>query len=61
MNKNVGTADRVIRTIVGLSAIAAGVYFHSWLGAAGAVVMIPAILGADPIYDLLGVNTNKKN
>jgi len=60
MNKNVGTADRVIRTIVGLCAIAAGIYFQSWWGALGAVVMIPAILGADPIYDLVGVNTNKK-
>jgi len=60
MNKNVGTADRVIRTIIGLSAIAAGVYFHSWWGAAGLLVMIPAILGSDPVYDWVGMNTNKK-
>ena len=59
MKKNVGTADRIIRTVVGLSAIAAGVYFHSWFGALGAVIMIPAILGSDPVYGLIGVNTNK--
>ncbi len=61
MNKNVGTADRIIRTIVGLSIIGAGVYFRSWWGAAGGIVMLPTILGSDPVYDWVGVNTNKKN
>lgn len=60
MNKNVGAADRVIRTIVGLSIIGTGIYFSSWWGAVGGVFMVPAILGADPIYDLVGINTNKK-
>lgn len=61
MNKNVGTADRIIRTIVGLSIIGAGAYFGSWWGAAGGIVMLPAVLGSDPVYDWVGVNTNKKD
>ncbi|MBI1288875.1 MAG: DUF2892 domain-containing protein [Flavobacteriales bacterium] len=61
MNKNVGTADRIIRTIVGLSIIGAGIYFSSWWGTLGGLIMIPAILGSDPVYDWIGINTNKKN
>ncbi len=60
MNKNVGTTDRIIRTIVGLGIISAGIYFSSWWGALGGLIMLPAILGSDPVYDWINVNTNNK-
>ena len=60
MKKNVGKTDRILRTVIGLSIVAAGFFYGSWLGLIGAALLIPAVLGSDPVYDMVGVNTNKK-
>ena len=60
MNKNVGSTDRVIRVIVGVVIIAAGVIYHSWWGAIGAIPILTAIVGWCPPYAMLGINTCKK-
>ncbi len=57
MQKNVGSADRTIRIIVGLAIIGAGVYYQSWWGAIGLVPLATALLGWCPPYSLLGINT----
>ena len=57
MQKNIGSTDRVIRVIVGLAAIAAGVYFQSWWGAVGAVPLGTALIGWCPPYAILGFST----
>lgn len=59
MKKNVGKTDKTIRYILGLLGIAAGVYFLSWWGLVGLGILLPAIMGSDPLYDILKVDTNK--
>lgn len=63
MKKNVGTADRAIRGIVGIAAVAA--YGMGILGGAlgvaalviGIVMITTAAVGWCPPYTLLGINT----
>ena len=57
MKRNVGSTDKVIRLVVGIAIIAAGVYFQSWWGAIGAVPILTALLKWCPPYALLGINT----
>ena len=59
MKKNVGKTDKIIRYIVGVSVLSTGYYFSSWLGLIGIVIMLPAIFGSDPFYNLVNMNTNK--
>jgi hypothetical protein len=60
MQLNVGKPERVIRVIVGLVIIGAGVYYQSWWGAIGLVPVFTGVLGWCPPYQLLGISTNKK-
>ena len=60
MKNNVGKTDKIIRLVLGISIIAAGVFYSSWLGLLGVGIMIPAALDSDPLYNVMGVNTNKK-
>lgn len=57
MKKNVGGIERAARAIVGIAVIAVGVYYQSWWGAIGAVLLVTAALGWCPPYALLGINT----
>jgi hypothetical protein len=59
MKKNVGKLDKIIRVLLGLAIIAYGIISHSWLGLIGGGIILPAILGSDPLYSLIGLNTNK--
>jgi hypothetical protein len=59
MKKNVGKTDKIIRVVLGASIIAFGILYQSWWGLAGLGVMLPAIMSSDPLYVLIGVNTNK--
>jgi hypothetical protein len=60
MKINIGSTDRTIRIILGLVIIAAGVVYHSWWGAIGAIPVLIAIVGWCPPYAMLGINTSKK-
>ena len=57
MNANVGTADRIIRVVIGIAIIAAGVYYKAWWGAIGAVPILTATIGWCPLYLPLGLST----
>ncbi|MDA0977682.1 MAG: DUF2892 domain-containing protein [Proteobacteria bacterium] len=57
MQQNVGSIDRVIRVIVGLAVIAAGVYFESWWGVVGLVPLGTAAIGWCPPYAMFGIST----
>ena len=57
MNKNMGSADRMVRVILGLAIVAAGVYYKSWWGAIGAVPLLTAMVGSCPAYMPFGINT----
>ncbi len=60
MKKNVGSADKIIRIILGLIIIAYGIYNQSWLGLVGIVPLFTAFISWCPAYSLIGVSTNKK-
>jgi hypothetical protein len=55
--KNVGSADRVIRLILGLVIIGIGYYYQSWWGAIGIVPIFTALIGWCPAYLPFGINT----
>jgi hypothetical protein len=57
MLKNIGSADRVVRVVVGLAIIAAGFYFKSWWGAVGVVPLFTAAIGWCPAYMPFGITT----
>ena len=57
MNKNMGTADRTIRALAGVAIIGAGVYFGSWWGALGLVLLATATIGWCPAYLPFGLST----
>ncbi len=60
MNKNFGKTDRLVRVILGITIISFGLVNQTWWGAIGAGIMIPAIISSDPLYNLIGININKK-
>jgi hypothetical protein len=60
MKKNVGSADKIIRIILGVTIIAYGIYNQSWLGLVGIVPLFTAFISWCPVYSLIGVSTNKK-
>ncbi|MFQ3215239.1 MAG: hypothetical protein ACJAT1_001650 [Marivirga sp.] len=60
MKKNVGKIDRIGRIILGISIIIAGLYFQSLWGLVGAGIILPALTGSDPLYSLVGIDTNKQ-
>jgi len=55
--KNVGTIDRIIRLLIGLAAIGAGIYFRSWWGALGLIPIGTAVLSRCGVYCGLGFST----
>lgn len=59
MKCNMGKIDRILRGIVGIAAIGAGVYFQSWWGAVGLIPLGTAVLGWCPIYLPFGISTCK--
>jgi Inner membrane protein YgaP-like, transmembrane domain len=59
MKLNVGGTDRVIRLVLGVVIIAAGVYFKSWWGAVGIIPLATAIVRWCPNYLLFGFSTHK--
>ena len=57
MKQNVGGIDRLIRVVLGLALIAAGVYFKSWWGALGAILLLTATIRWCPAYLPFGLST----
>jgi hypothetical protein len=57
MKANVGGFDRVLRALVGLSLLGAGLYFKSWWGLVGLVPLSTAIFRFCPAYLPIGLNT----
>lgn len=57
MKSNVGTADRIVRVLIGLGFLAAGLVFHSAWGLIGLVPLFTATIGFCPLYRLVGLST----
>ncbi len=45
MKANIGTTNRVIRAIIGLAIIGAGIYYKNWFGALGVIPLLSAATG----------------
>lgn len=60
MKSNVGSADRVVRVILGVIIIVLGFYFKSWWGIVGLIPVITGVLNYCPAYSLIGVSTKSK-
>jgi hypothetical protein len=57
MKCNMGTTDRILRTIVGLAIAGVGIYLGSWWGLAAIVPLWTAVTGHCPAYLPFGWST----
>jgi len=57
MQKNVGQTDKIIRIVVGVAVIVAGVINQSWWGAVGLVPLLTSLIGFCPLYTVLNMST----
>jgi hypothetical protein len=60
MKENVGSADKMIRIVLGVVIAALGIYFKSWWGVVAIVPLATALMNSCPAYSLLGLFSNKK-
>ena len=60
MKSNTSGFDRIIRVILGIAIIGIGLYFHSWWGLVGVVLLITAAMSWCPIYWALKLSTKPK-
>lgn len=59
MKANVGSIDRIVRIIAGLTLLGAGFHFKSWWGLVGFVPLLTAIIRFCPAYVPFGLSTCK--
>ncbi len=57
MKCNVGKNDRVLRIIIGLLVLSAGLMFSSWWGLIGLVPLLTGIMKWCPAYCPLNIST----
>lgn len=61
MGKNVGSADKIVRIVIGLAllwyALLAAPTGWNWIGWLGIIPLVTALVGVCPLYSILGVNT----
>lgn len=58
---NVGGIDRIIRAVAGMAIIGAGIWFQSWWGLIGLVVLGTAIVRFCPAYFPFKLSTRGKS
>jgi hypothetical protein len=59
MNKNIGSADKIIRYILGVVILALGYYYESWWGLIGIIPILTATINFCPIYAPFKFSTRK--
>lgn len=57
MKTNVGGIDRILRYLVGLALLGAGLYFKSWWGLVGLLPLLTATIRFCPAYLPFGLST----
>ena len=57
MKPNVGNIDRIIRYVIGLALLGAGLYFKSWWGLVGLGPILTATIRFCPAYLPFGLST----
>lgn len=64
MQKNIGTADKIVRILLGLVLLSLLVIRTDdtrWIGLVGLVPLLTAMLSWCPLYTLLGISTCPSN
>jgi len=59
MKMNMGSIDRILRFIVGIGILGAGIYYQSWWGAIGLVLIGTSSVGWCPAYLPFKISTRK--
>ncbi|AOS83072.1 hypothetical protein BIU88_02270 [Chlorobaculum limnaeum] len=59
MKKNMGQKDRAVRAILGVVMLVYGIVFQNLVGIVGLIPLATAIIGYCPLYEVLGVTSNK--
>ncbi|AAM72910.1 MAG TPA: DUF2892 domain-containing protein [Chlorobaculum sp.] len=59
MKKNMGQKDRAVRAILGVAMLLYSIVFQNLVGLVGLIPIVTAIIGYCPLYEVLGVTTNK--
>jgi hypothetical protein len=59
MKLNIGSLDRRVRIVAGLSVLAAGWYFGSYWGLLGLILLATATIQFCPLYLPFGISTRK--
>lgn len=60
MKRNLGSADRVIRFLLGIVLLSLLIALHTsakYLGLIGLIPLVTAIVGYCPLYSLIGIKT----
>jgi hypothetical protein len=60
MKYNVGSIDRLLRIVIGMGIIIAGLVLDSYWGLLGVALLATAIFKFCPLYFMLKITTNKK-
>lgn len=61
MQKNIGSADRLLRIAAGAALLIWGWTQQNWLGLIGLVPLTTAFISWCPLYTVFGFKTCKKN
>lgn len=61
MKFNVGTIDRSIRFVLGAVIIGAGIFYQSWWGAIGLLLIITGFIAWCPAYALFNIDSGAKS
>jgi hypothetical protein len=59
MTKNIGTADKIIRIVLGAAIIILGFFTQSWWGLIGILPLFTAFINFCPAYTIFGFTTCK--
>jgi len=59
MEKNMGQKDRAVRAFAGVIMLVYGVVFQNLVGIVGLIPLVTAIIGYCPLYEILGVTSNR--
>jgi hypothetical protein len=57
MKTNIGSIDRLVRIVIGLALLGAGIVLHSWWGLVGLVPLLTAVVRFCPAYVPFGLST----
>ncbi|HHE07660.1 MAG TPA: DUF2892 domain-containing protein [Chlorobaculum parvum] len=59
MKKNMGQKDRTVRAFLGVIMLVYALVFQNPVGIFGLIPLLTAIIGYCPLYEVLGVTSNK--